>query len=98
MQKGFAVGVAQAYPASIEVIRFWAQGLEQKGFALVPVSGVVTAEKMTPPPKPVQAHNETSHGKPRAPAVARPVPAKGKPATNPDAHAGEAHDNTGPHP
>lgn len=98
MQKGFAVGVAQAYPASIEMIRSWAQGLEQKGFALVPVSGVVTAEKITPPPKPVQAHNESSHGKPRAPAVARPAPSKGKPATKPDAHAGQAHDNTGPHP
>jgi hypothetical protein len=98
MQKGFAVGVAQAYPASIEMIRFWAQGLEQKGFALVPVSGVVTAEKVAPP-KPEQAHQDAPHGKTRAPAATRPAPAKGKAVAKPDAQADHAgHDNTGPHP
>jgi hypothetical protein len=98
MQKGFAVGVAQAYPASIEMIRFWAQGLEQKGFALVPVSGVVTAEKVAPP-KPAQASHDASHGKAHAPAAARPAPAKSKPAAKPEAHPDHSeHDNTGPHP
>jgi polysaccharide deacetylase 2 family uncharacterized protein YibQ len=98
MQKGFAVGVAQAYPASIEMIRFWAQGLEQKGFALVPVSGVVTAEKVAPP-KPVPVPHDASHGKAHAPAAARPAPAKNKPAAKPEAHPDHAeHDNAGPHP
>ena len=98
MQKGYAVGVAQAYPASIEMIRFWAQGLEQKGFALVPVSGVVTAEKVAPP-KPIPVPHDASHGKAHAPAAARPAPAKSKPAAKPEAHPDHAeHDNTGPHP
>jgi polysaccharide deacetylase 2 family uncharacterized protein YibQ len=98
MQKGFAVGVAQAYPASIEVVRFWAQGLEQKGFALVPVSGVVTAEKVAPP-KPVQVPHDASHGKAHAPAASRPAPAKSKPVAKPEAHPDHAEqDNTGPHP
>lgn len=98
MQKGFAVGIAQAYPASIEMIRFWAQGLEQKGFALVPVSGVVTAEQVAPL-KPVQAHQDASHGKAHAPAPTRSAPARGKPVSKPDAHDAPAgHDNTGPHP
>ena len=98
MQKGYAVGVDQAYPASIEMIRFWAQGLEQKGFALVPVSGVVTAEKVAPP-KPIPVPHDASHGKAHAPAAARPAPAKSKPAAKPEAHPDHAeHDNTGPHP
>ena len=98
MQKGFALGVSQAYPASIELIRFWALGLEQKGFALVPASGVVTAEKIEPP-KPVAAHRDATHGKPRTPAPAKsgtkekkPVPAAGEH----DDHAD--HEKTGPHP
>ena len=99
MQKGFAVGVAQAYPTSIEMIRFWAKGLEQKGFALVPVSGVVTAEKVEPP-KPAQVPHDASHGKAHTPATARPAPAKHKPAAKTEAHDDhpEEHENTGPHP
>lgn len=42
--KGSAVGFASALPVSIERISKWAAELEKRGFALVPVSAVVTAE------------------------------------------------------
>lgn len=96
MQKGYALGVAQAYPGSIEMISSWALGLEQKGFALVPASGVVSAEKVAQP-KPVAAQHEAPRGKAHSPAPARPAAGKEKkPAAAPADHA--EHDNTGPHP
>lgn len=98
MQKGFAIGVSQAYPSSIELIRSWAQGLEQKGFALVPASGVVTAEKVAPP-KPAAAHREAPHGKPHAASPPKPTPKEKKPAPTAAGHdAHDEHDKTGPHP
>jgi polysaccharide deacetylase 2 family uncharacterized protein YibQ len=40
-QKGVAVGVASAYPVSIERIAEWSVGVEKRGFALAPATAAV---------------------------------------------------------
>jgi polysaccharide deacetylase 2 family uncharacterized protein YibQ len=40
-KKGYAVGVIQATPLSLERVRVWAEGLESRGIRLAPVSAVV---------------------------------------------------------
>jgi polysaccharide deacetylase 2 family uncharacterized protein YibQ len=42
---GSAVGSAFVYPVSLERIKVWAKGLEARGFVLVPVSAILTAQK-----------------------------------------------------
>ncbi len=37
---GSAVGIARPYPVSINAIKVWAASLKQKGFALVPITGI----------------------------------------------------------
>ena len=44
-ERGFAIGVASALPITIERITQWAKTAENRGFALVPVSAVVTKAK-----------------------------------------------------
>jgi polysaccharide deacetylase 2 family uncharacterized protein YibQ len=44
-QKGFAIGVASAKPATIKQIADWAAKLEAKGIVLVPVSAAVRAQR-----------------------------------------------------
>ena len=41
-ERGSAVGVASAFPASIERIAAWAKAAESRGIAIVPVSGIVS--------------------------------------------------------
>src|SRR5579871_3575438 len=43
--RGVAVGVANALPASIERIAAWAKGLEKRGLLLVPITAVAIREK-----------------------------------------------------
>jgi polysaccharide deacetylase 2 family uncharacterized protein YibQ len=43
--KGSAVGSAFLYPVSVARIAAWAKGLQARGFVLVPVSAIVTAQK-----------------------------------------------------
>jgi len=43
--RGFAVGVASALPASIDRISAWAKAVESRGFALVPVTAVASKPK-----------------------------------------------------
>lgn len=40
-KRGFAVGIAQATPLTIEQLKTWSETLESKGIVLVPVSAVV---------------------------------------------------------
>jgi polysaccharide deacetylase 2 family uncharacterized protein YibQ len=42
---GSAVGAAFLYPVSVARIAAWAKGLQARGFVLVPVSAIVTAQK-----------------------------------------------------
>ena len=49
-QKGLAIGVAAAYPITLERLKAWSMGLEQKGIVLIPASAVVVAQKVTPRP------------------------------------------------
>jgi polysaccharide deacetylase 2 family uncharacterized protein YibQ len=37
-KRGFAVGIAQAYPLSLKELDQWSRGLEEKGFVLVPLT------------------------------------------------------------
>lgn len=39
-KRGYAVGIAQDYPVTIEQLRLWADKLAGQGFALVPVSAI----------------------------------------------------------
>jgi len=39
-RRGYAVGVAEPYPVSIEAVARWASGLDARGFTLAPVSAV----------------------------------------------------------
>lgn len=40
-ERGLAVGIASAYPISIDVINRWAQEAEQRGIVLVPISSAI---------------------------------------------------------
>ena len=69
IQKGSALGVASAYPVTIERVKSWVLGLEQRGLALVPASVLVVADKVAPAmPKhaPTAPHKPVAHGKPAA--------------------------------
>ncbi|MEQ1753420.1 MAG: divergent polysaccharide deacetylase family protein [Micropepsaceae bacterium] len=64
-ERGLAVAVASAYPVTIERLKVWALGLEQKGLSLAPASAAVVSEKVPALPKPVRATTPT-HSKPEA--------------------------------
>lgn len=49
-QRGSAIGVAGAYPVTIDRVTAWAQALEEKGIALVPVSTLIEARAVVAPP------------------------------------------------
>lgn len=55
-QKGLAIGVATAYPVTLERLKAWALTLEQKGLVLVPASALATIEKAAPRPAPAAPH------------------------------------------
>jgi uncharacterized protein len=42
-KRGSAIGVASASPISVELLARWANGLEAKGVALVPLSALMSA-------------------------------------------------------
>ncbi|MSP88599.1 MAG: divergent polysaccharide deacetylase family protein [Alphaproteobacteria bacterium] len=41
---GFAVGIGQSYPVTIERLAVWAEALDAKGFALAPISALVNKQ------------------------------------------------------
>lgn len=96
MQKGGAVAVASAYPATIEEIRSWAQSLEGKGFALVPLSAVVRTERVVPARSTPPAPRPSA---PRGPSLRPSAPDAAPAADVPAVEGGAAEEpKTGPHP
>lgn len=47
-ERGFAVGVAQAYPVTVDALAGWAEALGQRGLLLAPASAVLRGEWQTP--------------------------------------------------
>ncbi|MBU6155888.1 MAG: divergent polysaccharide deacetylase family protein [Alphaproteobacteria bacterium] len=102
MQRGSAIGVAGSYPGTIGQIATWANELEKKGIALVPVSALLAPGVDKPAPAPSKAE---ARGTPEArpPAlrrsddteISRPAP-RPRPGGKAPAHDADAH--TGPHP
>ena len=45
IENGFAVGVGQPYPVTIERLRDWSETLAQRGYALVPITSLAGAER-----------------------------------------------------
>ncbi len=74
-QRGSAIGIATAFPVTIDRVTAWAASLEEKGIALVPVSALVEARAaVVPPAAPaVRSHPQPRHAAPPAPAAA-PAP------------------------
>jgi polysaccharide deacetylase 2 family uncharacterized protein YibQ len=77
-QKGVAIGVATAYPVTLERLKVWALTLEQKGLVLVPTSALTTVEKVVPRPAPVHPLR-TAH-------TAEEAEAKGESHSEPGPH------------
>jgi polysaccharide deacetylase 2 family uncharacterized protein YibQ len=75
-QRGSAIGVAGAYPVTIDRVTAWASSLEEKGIALVPVSALIEARAAVAPPV---APTVRSQPHPRQPparsATPEPAPA-----------------------
>jgi|GEM_PF-1245043 len=100
LQRGSAIGVAGSYPGAIGQIATWANELDKKGIALVPVSALLApgadrpapaAAPATPEAKP-PALRRSDNSELRQPGPApRPRPGGQSAAPDPDA-------KTGPHP
>jgi len=82
-QRGAALGIAAAFPVTIDRIGAWAEGLEEKGLALVPVSALVDAGPVASGPPVVSV----------TPQPSRPIPPPPE-VSGPPEHAAE----TAPHP
>ncbi len=54
-QRGSAIGVAAAFPVTIDRVSAWAQSLEQKGIALAPVSALIDVRPLVAPAPAVSA-------------------------------------------
>jgi polysaccharide deacetylase 2 family uncharacterized protein YibQ len=72
-QRGSAIGVAAAFPVTIDRVTAWAESLEQKGIALVPVSGLVETQAVVAPPVSEPAPAPRSQPRRTAPAPAAPA-------------------------
>jgi len=68
-QRGSAIGIATAFPVTIDRVTAWAASLEEKGIALVPVSTLVEARAVVAP---AVAPTVRSHPQPRRTAPAAP--------------------------
>lgn len=106
MQKGSAIAVAGSYPGTVGKISTWANELEQKGFALVPLSALLIADvRKVPPAAPAPASAPGPEPKPPAlrgsdareagDAPRRALPEAGKKSGHSD---GETDPHAGPHP
>jgi polysaccharide deacetylase 2 family uncharacterized protein YibQ len=96
MQKGRAIGISGSYPGTLTQIATWANELEKKGFALVPLSALVSAAKARPAPAAPKPAAPRPEAKPPALRTSRadsPVTPQKEPGPQ---GAGEPH--AGPHP
>ena len=104
LQRGSAIGVAGSYPGTIGQIAAWANELEKKGFALVPVSALLTPGVDRPAPAPAKAEAPAApESKPPAlrrsddSELRRPGPAR-RPRPDGSSPAPDGDAKTGPHP
>jgi polysaccharide deacetylase 2 family uncharacterized protein YibQ len=74
-ERGIAIGVAGAFPVTIDRVSAFALGLEQKGIALAPISALLTAPPRPTAPRPPAATRQPA----RAPAAAT-LPTNPEPA------------------
>jgi polysaccharide deacetylase 2 family uncharacterized protein YibQ len=79
-QRGAAVGVAAAFPVTIDRISAWAEGLEEKGIALVPASALIEARAVAPPTPAVRSEREPRRAPPRQATPSVELPASPEPA------------------
>lgn len=76
-ERGVAIGVAGAFPVTIDRVSAWALGLEQKGISLAPVSALLSTAT---PPRPAPARQPAPPRQPpRAPAASE-LPTNPEPA------------------
>ena len=54
-QRGSAIGIASAFPVTVDRVQVWAETLEGKGIALVPVSALVEGRAIVAPAPTVRA-------------------------------------------
>lgn len=73
-QRGSAIGVAGAYPVTIDRVTAWASSLEEKGIALVPVSSLIEARAAVAPPVAPTVRSQPQPRRP-APVSVQPAPA-----------------------
>ena len=59
-QRGSAIGIAAAYPVTIDRVSAWAATLEQKGIALAPVSALIDVQPAVAPAPAVSAPPENA--------------------------------------
>jgi polysaccharide deacetylase 2 family uncharacterized protein YibQ len=71
-QRGAAVGIAAAFPVTIDRVGAWADALEEKGLALVPVSALVDTGPVASGPPVVTATPQPSQPVPPAPEIGPP--------------------------
>jgi len=81
-ERGAAIGIAAAFPVTIDRANAWAAGLEERGLALVPVSALVDAGPVAAGPPVVSV----------TPQPSAPVPPP------PELAPAEPDDETAPHP
>jgi len=76
-QKGVAIGVATAYPITLQRLKDWALTLEQKGLVLVPTSALTSVEKTALRPAaahPVHPAHPAGDAAPKAEGHSEPGP------------------------
>jgi uncharacterized protein len=66
-RRGSAIGVAAAFPVTIDRVGTWAEGLEEKGLALMPVSALADVGPLASGPPVVSATPQPSHPIPPPP-------------------------------
>lgn len=82
-ERGVAIGVAGAFPVTIDRVSAWAMGLEQKGIALAPISALTDATAMPRPvaaPTAAPAHPAPTHAQPPRAPPATTLPSNPEPA------------------
>jgi polysaccharide deacetylase 2 family uncharacterized protein YibQ len=74
-QRGAAIGIAAAYPVTIDRVSAWAASLEQRGIALAPVSALIDVRPLVAPAPAVTAPASPASELPSNPQPAFEAPA-----------------------
>jgi hypothetical protein len=83
-QRGSAIGVASAFPVTVDRVTVWAETLEAKGIALVPVSALIEGRAIVAPAPTVRAPPQAlpSAPRPKVTRSAAPPPRAAKRTTS----------------